>query len=285
MHLNLRDKLIQLSRYVVADAYFSVSNFVDGLEANGFHLVSRFRSDADLMYLYTGERTGKKGRPRRYDGKINFKELDIDKVEKVDIFNDITLYASPYLVATDKGYTKHYYAGSERVCAKLGSGGLDEYGDFLGYDYELTDAALNLYEDCVKDAFVREPISDGGCQIDTPDGSNNAPIGNELEPTNAHIGTNVDMNLKGFDLVMGDNANDNRHEEESFFYHSDHLGSASWITDKNGIPVQHLMYMPFGESYVDEHTSYQEQFTFTGKETDCETGFSYFGARYYAPRF
>ncbi len=125
----------------------------------------------------------------------------------------------------------------------------------LGYDYELTDAALNLYEDCVKDAFVREPISDGGCQIDTPDGSNNAPIGNELEPMNAHIGTNVDMDLKGFDLVMGDNANDNRHEEESFFYHSDHLGSASWITDKNGIPVQHLMNMPVGESYVDGHTS------------------------------
>lgn len=86
--LNLRDKLIQLSRYIVADAYFSVSNFADGLEENGFHLVSRFRSDADLMYLHTGGRTGKKGRPRRYDGKINFKELDIDKVEKVDIFHD-----------------------------------------------------------------------------------------------------------------------------------------------------------------------------------------------------
>ena len=52
---------------------------------------------------------------------------------------------------------------------------------------------------------------------------------------------------------------------------------------ENDIPVQHLQYLPFGERFVDEHTSYQERFTFTGKETDCETGYSYFGARYYDP--
>ena len=84
--LNLRDKLIQQSRYVVADAYFSVSEFANGLEENGFHLVSRFCSDAAMMYLYTGGRTGKKGRPKEYDGKIDFKNLDMEKVEKVAIF-------------------------------------------------------------------------------------------------------------------------------------------------------------------------------------------------------
>lgn len=86
--LNLRDKLIQQSRYIVADAYFSVYDFAYGLEESGFHLVSRFRSDADLMYLYAGGRTGRKGRPRIYDGKINFKELDPDKATKVDLFPD-----------------------------------------------------------------------------------------------------------------------------------------------------------------------------------------------------
>ena len=86
--LNLRDKLIQQSRYVVADAYFSVSEFANGLEENGFHLVSRFRSDADMMYLYTGGRTGKKGRPKEYDGKIDFKNLDMEKVKKVNISPD-----------------------------------------------------------------------------------------------------------------------------------------------------------------------------------------------------
>ena len=92
------------------------------------------------------------------------------------------------------------------------------------------------------------------------------------------------------------------------YYHSDHLGSASWITNKTGTPVQHLQYMPYGEPLVNERTSsYNERFTSTGKTCSpllhyhcvnhanscgnaianspgllhAETGFSYFGARYY----
>ena len=72
-------------------------------------------------------------------------------------------------------------------------------------------------------------------------------------------------------------------EPEVFFYHSDHLGGASWITDGDGNPVQHLQYLPFGQPFVDQHPAgYQERFTFTGKERDEETGFGYFGARYMA---
>ncbi|MCQ2261892.1 MAG: RHS repeat-associated core domain-containing protein, partial [Bacteroidales bacterium] len=60
-----------------------------------------------------------------------------------------------------------------------------------------------------------------------------------------------------------------------------HLGSASWITDASGTPIQHLRYLPYGETYVNERTSgYNERFTFTGKELDEETGYGYFGARY-----
>ena len=66
-----------------------------------------------------------------------------------------------------------------------------------------------------------------------------------------------------------------------FFYHSDHLGSASWITDAHGDAIQHLQYLPFGEPFVDQRISgYSERFRFTGKERDEETGYGYFGARY-----
>lgn len=52
-----------------------------------------------------------------------------------------------------------------------------------------------------------------------------------------------------------------------YFYHGDHLGSASWITNHAGIAVQHLQYLPFGESYVDQHPAgYQERYRFTGRE-------------------
>ena len=66
-----------------------------------------------------------------------------------------------------------------------------------------------------------------------------------------------------------------------YFYHSDHLGSASWITDSGGQAIQHLQYLPYGEPYINQRTSgYNERYTFTGKERDEETGFGYFGARY-----
>ena len=73
--------------------------------------------------------------------------------------------------------------------------------------------------------------------------------------------------------------------ELTYFFHPDHLGSASWITDLSGQPVQHLQYKPFGGDYIDQqdpNTEYSERFRFTGKERDAETGFDYFGARYYS---
>ena len=70
----------------------------------------------------------------------------------------------------------------------------------------------------------------------------------------------------------------------SFFYHGDHLGSASWITDSLGVPVQHIHYAPYGE-LIDNQTAasvgYDERYKFTGKERDAETGYDFYGARYY----
>ena len=67
-----------------------------------------------------------------------------------------------------------------------------------------------------------------------------------------------------------------------YFYHPDHLGSSSWITDGSGNAIQHLHYLPFGEDWVDQRNgSWSAPYTFSGKEKDVETGYSYFGARYY----
>jgi RHS repeat-associated protein len=59
------------------------------------------------------------------------------------------------------------------------------------------------------------------------------------------------------------------------------LGNAAWITDKNGLPVQYLMYAPYGEQLLNQQstTTYNERFTFTGKERDKETGYVHFDAR------
>ncbi|MBR3564958.1 MAG: RHS repeat-associated core domain-containing protein, partial [Paludibacteraceae bacterium] len=72
-------------------------------------------------------------------------------------------------------------------------------------------------------------------------------------------------------------------QEQRYFYHTDHLGSSSWITDSLGMPIQFIHYQPYGELYINyKTTAFDERFKFTGKERDAETDYDYFGARYYA---
>ena len=59
------------------------------------------------------------------------------------------------------------------------------------------------------------------------------------------------------------------------------LGSSSFITDATGYATQHLQYLPFGETFVDQQNGYDARYTFSAKEKDDETQYSYFGARYY----
>ena len=70
-----------------------------------------------------------------------------------------------------------------------------------------------------------------------------------------------------------------------YYYHPDHLGSTSHVTDDNGKLYEHIEYFPFGESWVEESSNTQRTpYLFTGKELDEETGLYYFGARYYDAR-
>ena len=66
-----KGKLRKASSYVVVDVYFAKYKFVKGLQEQGFHLVSRFLDDAVLFYPTIEKPTGKKGRPKLYDGKID----------------------------------------------------------------------------------------------------------------------------------------------------------------------------------------------------------------------
>jgi len=84
---SMQEKLHRASRYVVADAYFSKNNFVTGLQEMKFDLVCRFRDDAALYYPTLQKPTGKKGRPKLYDGKIDMANLDTTRVQKINIDN------------------------------------------------------------------------------------------------------------------------------------------------------------------------------------------------------
>ena len=71
----------------------------------------------------------------------------------------------------------------------------------------------------------------------------------------------------------------------AFWFHPDHLGSSNYITNLAGNVSQHMEYLPFGETLVEEHlNSNNSPYKFNGKELDEETGNYYYGARYYDPK-
>ena len=77
-----KNQLLSISNRIVADAYFSKESFVTGAIDLGFNVISRLRNDARLMYLYTGGKTGKRGRPQEFNGRVDLKELDMKVFDK-----------------------------------------------------------------------------------------------------------------------------------------------------------------------------------------------------------
>jgi len=72
-----RRQLRSICNLIVADAYFSKESVATGVKALGFDLVSRFRDDVSLRYLYAGPKPHKRGRPQKYAGKVDLKNLDM----------------------------------------------------------------------------------------------------------------------------------------------------------------------------------------------------------------
>ena len=75
---------------------------------------------------------------------------------------------------------------------------------------------------------------------------------------------------------------------KQYFYHFDHLGSASLISDYKGDEYQRIEYTPYGETWVEKTQNTGLEFLpykFTAKELDKETGLYYYGARYLDPKY
>jgi DDE superfamily endonuclease len=74
--------------YLAADGFYAKQKYVDGVRACHLHLIVKLCCDADLRFLYMGRREKRGGRPRRYDGKVDFADLSrfqyLGTVEEAD---------------------------------------------------------------------------------------------------------------------------------------------------------------------------------------------------------
>jgi hypothetical protein len=77
--------LERLSKYLVVDGYFGKRKFFDGILGHtNLQIVTKLRNDADLRYLYTGAQKKGSGRPKRFDGKVNWTNLPDARWEKTE---------------------------------------------------------------------------------------------------------------------------------------------------------------------------------------------------------
>ena len=201
-----------------------------------------------------------------------------------------SLYVSPYLVANQGGrYTKHIYAGSQRIVSKVGdfaSYGSDprriEYAgsetDGLSVDYK---SKYTAQQQVIKDHYQFFDVPYNGTDNNNyADGEGFCCNDGTLEAAQAKAMRKAQSRAVAKSFKDPDN-----YENLQFFYHPDHLGSSSFITNLDGEVVQHIEYVPFGEVFIEERNSvWNTPYLFNAKEFDEETGMYYYGARYYEPR-
>jgi RHS repeat-associated protein len=173
------------------------------------------------------------------------------------------------LVATPRGYTKHYYAGAERVASKLGGGGLRNINQPVSFESE---SPLSM------GPAPLDPVNVIQTKWEQYQGPYRQIWKSCLNSLLPEMSPEVELsNLYDYERIQ-------TAETFRYFYHPDHLGSASWITDSSGKAIQHLQYLPFGETRVDQRatgSNWSTRYSFSAKEKDEESGYGYFGARYY----
>lgn len=90
--LKHKENLKDLSKYIVVDAYFSKYSFTKSICDSGFELVSRLRTDAHLQYAFLGEPKKGKGRPKMYDGKVDYKSINLKHFKEIKVDNNEKIY-------------------------------------------------------------------------------------------------------------------------------------------------------------------------------------------------
>ena len=227
---------------------------------------------------------------------------------------DYTIYPAPIITVTKNLFTKHYFVGDKRVASKLGVG---KFSNVYGISSNNVTAGQKDY--AARMLQIEKQREEYYKSLGTPPGVPTMK-GATADPDNTGYGYNTiigelgdhsvpegwvqrpkfndkgdvpgppiqwqkpedpDNAQPGYGYVPADTTN----TEEIFFYHSDHLGSTSYITDAKANITQFDAYLPYGELLVDEHSSSEEMpYKFNGKEFDQETGLYYYGARYMDPK-
>ena len=82
-----------ITTYLAVDGYFMKKEFIAPLLKEGLHIITKSRSDANLMYLFKGKQKPGRGRKKVYDGKINTTKIDKRRLPCCYADEDMKVYA------------------------------------------------------------------------------------------------------------------------------------------------------------------------------------------------
>jgi len=81
-----------ISKRLLVDAYFSKYNFVQSVCESGLDVISRLRDDSVLFYRYLGPKSSGRGRPKKFQGKVDVKQPDGQHFKLVVQAIDVNVY-------------------------------------------------------------------------------------------------------------------------------------------------------------------------------------------------
>ena len=266
-------------------------------------------NDNGKLHLYTYDHTGE--RALKSSGESSTVVTNGLTSAVITHMDDYTAYVNPYFVVQKGRFTKHYFEGSSRIVSKLGEGTFVHKNRGImagGIDYIRQSAQMQEARDryikgsltppgpptqhgiYASPEWTGQPYPSLGWQNirqdqEPPEGWPRPPKFNEpgdVPGPPVQYGDPITPQTVKAGYGFIDNG---IIEKNLYFYHPDHLGSSSYITDREGRITQHTEYIAFGEVLFEEHsTSRTMPYLFNGKELDTETGLYYYGARYYDPR-
>jgi hypothetical protein len=70
-----RHRLPPSITYHCVDGYYAKKKYIDEVVRLDLHAITKLRSDADGLFLYTGPHPKRRGARRKYAGKVNFQDL------------------------------------------------------------------------------------------------------------------------------------------------------------------------------------------------------------------
>jgi RHS repeat-associated protein len=198
-----------------------------------------------------------------------------------------TTYVSPYMVVdANQKYSKHYFNGTQRVASKIGEQDIKVFENGNQYLKQTNSKAAENTPSTDFDTLKNKQITDFSYYVSK---STNTTTAKNLKINYTEY-KKVDTNTETTSAKAADNNSAFAAQQyaEIYYYHSDHLGTGTFLSDFDGNPYQFFLNLPFGETMAEQHSysgEYTNRYKFNGKELDEETGFYYYGARYYNPKF